>query len=259
VARELVLEHGVVAIDITLDGPPEYHDARRGTKTGSPTFRRIFANLVALADSDLTVTVKLRMNVDASNWRGVPELIRMLAAARLQKKIRVYFAPIHSWGNNAHRTALPAEDYAELEVQWYAQLLLAGFDVGVVPDRKRVVCLAVQREGVLLDAAGTLFHCTEAPYVPGYGEPNLMSIGTVASGESPERRRDLGGFNDDVLAGKYDCATCAMLPVCGGACPKLWREGITPCPSTLHNMPRRLLLTLAADRLGPTVLSPEPN
>ncbi|MEU4955616.1 radical SAM/SPASM domain-containing protein [Streptomyces lavendulae] len=248
VARELVLEHGVVGIDITLDGPAEYHDTRRGTKAGKPTFQRVFANLVALAKTDLKVTVKLRINVDGSNWQGVSQLIRLLAEAGLQEKLVCYFAPIHSWGNEAHEMALPAERYAALEVEWYAELLLAGFKVGPVPSRTRIVCLAVQPEGVLVDAAGTLFNCTEAPYVPSYGEPNSMAIGNVVSGEIPGRRRALETFNDDVMQGKYNCASCTMLPVCGGACPKLWREGIAPCPSTLHNMPQRLLLALAANR-----------
>ncbi|MFE6848829.1 radical SAM protein [Streptomyces sp. NPDC057686] len=256
VARELVLEHGVTGIDITLDGPPEYHDVRRGTKSGTPTFRRIFANLKELAAADLPVLVKLRINVDAHNWEGVPRLIRMLADAGLQRKVRCYFAPIHSWGNEAHKTALSAETYSSLEVEWYAELLLAGFDVGLVPDRKRIVCLAVQPDGVLVDAAGNLFHCTEAPYVPAYGEPNRMAIGTVEGGEDPGLRQELGNFNDDVLQERFDCASCPMLPVCGGACPKLWQEGVTPCPSALHNMPERLLLTLAAHRMAETLPSP---
>lgn len=248
IARELVQKHGVVSIDITLDGPPEYHDARRDTKAGTPTFRRIFSNLVSLAESNLPVKVNLRVNVDEGNWPGVSTLIRMLADAGLQKKINCYFAPIHSWGNDAHKKALSAEEYATLEVGWHAELLLAGFSSNLLPDRKRVVCLAVQRDGLLVDAKGTLFHCTEAPYVPGYGEPTQMAIGSVESGEEGERRQPLASFNDDVLKGKYDCSSCAMLPVCGGACPKLWKEGIAPCPSTLQNMPQRLLLTLAEKR-----------
>jgi len=59
VARELVTEHGVQTIDITLDGPPEHHDARRMQKNGRPTFSRIFTNVVALARSDLAVEIRL--------------------------------------------------------------------------------------------------------------------------------------------------------------------------------------------------------
>ncbi|MER6360642.1 radical SAM protein [Kitasatospora sp. NPDC001527] len=250
IARELVERHGVASIDITLDGTPEYHDARRGTKSGSPTFRRIFANLVALAESDLAVRINLRINVDESNWQGVSPLIDMLARTGLQRRVACYFAPIHSWGNDAHKKALSARQFADLEVQWHAELVLAGFPGRLVPGRRRIVCLAVQKDGVLVDANGTLFHCTEAPYVPGYGEPDAMAIGTVDAGEDPERRTTLSLFNDEVRAGAYNCSSCALLPVCGGACPKLWKEGIPPCPSTLLNMPERLLLVLASHRIN---------
>ncbi|MGW7444881.1 radical SAM protein [Kitasatospora sp. NPDC054795] len=255
IARELVDRHAVRSIDITLDGPPEYHDERRGTKAGTPTFRRIFANLVALAESDLDVGITLRINVDAKNYHGISRLIEMLAAAGLQKRVACYFAPIHSWGNDAHTEALPSERYAALEMEWYAELMLAGFATSLLPERKRIVCLAVQPEGVLVDAGGNLFHCTEAPYVPAYGEPNAMAIGNVETGEVPGRRIGLADFNSAVLKGAHDCSSCAMLPVCGGACPKLWGEGVAPCPSTLHNMPQRLLLTLAAKRAHGTSLA----
>jgi uncharacterized protein len=45
-----------------------------------------------------------------------------------------------------------------------------------------------------------------------------------------------------------------MLPVCGGSCPKLWREGYVPCPSFKYNWEDRL--DIAARRLG---YQPEPT
>jgi uncharacterized protein len=66
----------------------------------------------------------------------------------------------------------------------------------------------------------------------------------------PGERERLGNFNERVLKKEFDCATCPMLPVCGGACPKSWLEGMAPCPSTKHNIQQRLLLAYAVSRLS---------
>jgi uncharacterized protein len=63
--------------------------------------------------------------------------------------------------------------------------------------------------------------------------------------------RPPGGYDDwydRVEAGRAPCAKCPLLPVCGGACPKLWLEGHTPCPSLRFNWDERL--DLAAASLG---------
>jgi uncharacterized protein len=99
---------------------------------------------------------------------------------------------------------------------------------------------------VLVDAGGNLFNCTEAPYVAGETERGLQIGHVDDEAEDAEKRAVLGDFNASVADGRYPCATCRMLPVCGGACPKGWLEGWRPCPSALYNMPDRLLLAYAA-------------
>lgn len=245
VATELVNEHNVTMIDITLDGPAIYHDARRMQKNGRPTFARIFANVVSLAKSGLDVQIKLRMNVDGTNSDGVVPLLRSLAAEGIQDRIQFYLAPIHAWGNDANAASHAPEEFARREIEWFCEMLSLGFTPGVIPKLKRVVCMAVEPDSTLVDATGTLFSCTEVPYVPAYGQPNKYAIGDLAGGEVEGRRNLLASFDDRVQNGEYPCSTCRMLPVCGGACPKAWLEGHPPCPSTLHNIEARLLLAAA--------------
>jgi uncharacterized protein len=245
VATELVTQHGVNIIDITLDGPAEYHDARRFQKNGQPTFDRIFSNLVSVARADLDVQIKVRTNVDESNFAGVVPLLRLLAAEGIQNRVQYYVAPIHSWGNDANTTALPPKEFAAKEIEWFCEMFRLGFLPGLIPTIKPVVCMAVQAKGLLVDATGTLFNCTEVPYVPAYGTPNRFAIGTVTDGEVEGRRNLLSGFNDRIAREEYPCSSCRMLPVCGGACPKAWLEGYEPCPSALHNIEERLVLAAA--------------
>lgn len=251
VATELVNDHALRFVTISLDGTREFHDARRPTKGGAGTFDAIFSNVVALASrKDLDVDIKIRANVDRRNCEGVIPLIRLLAGAGIQQRIKFYVAPIHSWGNDAHLISLTPREFGEREIEWFGEMIRLGFRTGLLPTLQPVVCLAVEPHGTLIDATGTLFNCTEVSYVPAYGNPNRYAIGHVSRGESGTGRNIFGDFNTRVEKGEYPCSTCRMLPVCGGACPKAWLEGQEPCPSAKSNIEDRLLLSYALARIA---------
>jgi uncharacterized protein len=124
-----------------------------------------------------------------------------------------------------------------------------GFNVGLIPKRNKVVCMAVQPDSALVDAYGNLFNCTEVSYVPTYEietdsseKRNRYAIGDLRRGEDPKQREVLSSFYDKVETGEYPCHSCNMLPTCGGACPKQWLEGIKPCPPAKYNIKERLIL-----------------
>ena len=248
-ATELVKTHAVRSLTVSLDGLRDAHDARRPTKAGKPTFERILANLLRLCRrADLDLDIDVRANVDRRNADQVVPLLRLLAAARVQDRIRFYVAPVHSWGNEAHERSLPPEEFANAEIAWFAEMARLGFRVSVVPELTPVVCIAVKPDSAVVDATGALYNCTEVSYVPAYGTPNRFSVGHVETGTDRTARQILGDFHDRVAAGAYSCGTCRMLPVCGGACPKQWLEGRAPCPSAKLNIEDRLLLGYALSR-----------
>ncbi|MCA1493413.1 radical SAM protein [Ensifer sp. NBAIM29] len=249
-ARELATEHNVHSAEITLDGPAREHDARRFFKTGGPSFDRILANLIDVArQPDLPLALRIRCNVDARNAHSVEQLIDILADAGLAGRINVYFAPIHDWGNAASDLALAPETYARNELDWAVYAMSRGFSMGLLPTRKKIVCMAVQPDSEVIDAYGNIFNCTETPYVDAYGSPNRHRIGTLQHDDVNRSVNRFGVFNADVADGSYGCSKCPMLPVCGGACPKSWNEGQAACPSFKHNMPDRLLVAHALSKL----------
>jgi uncharacterized protein len=251
VVTELIHNYNIGHIEITLDGTAEYHNRRRHTKEGSPTFDTIFKNVIDLANrSDSNIRITIRCNVDRRNYEGVIPLLHLIAKAGIQKRVGFYVAAIHSWGNDAHLESLSKEEFADLEIKWYSTMIQLGFKINMIPPRKKIVCIALSNHGEVLDANGDLFNCTEVSYVPQYGLINKYGIGNLNNGEITGRRKTLGDFNDRIANSEYDCSECRMLPVCGGACPKLWQEGIIPCPSAKFNMERRLLLEYAKSKLS---------
>ncbi|CAG2153581.1 hypothetical protein LMG31506_04855 [Cupriavidus yeoncheonensis] len=250
IATELVCDLGVDEIEVTLDGPADSHDARRHTKGGKPTFARIFENVEWIVkSSQLPVNVTIRCNVDRRNADSVSRLIDQLADLESQDRMSLYFAPIHSWGNDADALCLSREEYAHLEMEWLSHAYFRRFSPPLMPGPKPIVCMAVNPHAELIDPFGNVFNCTEAPMVPAYGEINFYSRGTVRIPEESPHAVRLGAFLDDIAKGRFDCASCPMLPVCGGACPKQWNDGHIPCPSAKLNIKDRLILAWAFSRI----------
>lgn len=241
------------SIEVTLDGTAEYHDTHRYTKENGPSFDLIFNNLLNIfnkADfNDYDCGISIRCNVDADNVGGVTPLIQLLAAHGLQDKLK-YFYPIgiYSWGNDAHLNSLTKEKFAELEIDWYLQMVELGFKVNVLPGRSKQVCMAVSKNSDMYDAYGNIFNCTEVSYVPVY-DNSAYVLGNVKTTEfGHTKERVFANWNDELLEEKFDCHSCRMLPVCGGGCPKQWVEGNRACPTPKFNIKERLQLYYIASK-----------
>jgi uncharacterized protein len=250
VATELVRDFDVRLIEITIDGLAEFHDARRMQKSGMPTFDKIFENTIAIARrTDLEVYISVRCNVDAQNYESVTPLLAKFAAAGVQDRINFYVAPIHSWGNDAHTRSLSADEFAAWEIKWMSDKFQLGFSTKLIPGRQPITCMATRPHSELVDADGLIYNCTEVSYVPAYGTPNEYAIEHLNGQAMAGTRARLGDFTDRVRRGEFSCPSCRMLPVCGGACPKAWQEGLEPCPSAKRNIEQRLLLGYAMSRI----------
>jgi uncharacterized protein len=249
VSTELVESHCVRSIEVTIDGPAEFHDRSRPLKGGQATQRRVFDNFVALAArDDLDVRLSLRCNVGRANADGVDELLRSIAEAGVQARIHFYAAPIHAWGNDADQQGLTPDEFAAREVGWMALAAELGFPVAVLPERAEILCLATMPQGELVDANGGLFQCTEVSYLAAYGPDHEYARGRLESPAALDGTERAHAWSREVESGATPCAQCPMLPVCGGGCPKLWREGHEPCPSAKRNIRLRLLLAHALER-----------
>lgn len=238
--------------EITLDGDKFFHDKRRHTKTGQSTFDIIYKNILDICTyktDDLKIVI--RCNVDDRNKEGIIPLLERLKNDDLHQKLNIYFAPLHSWGNDAHKLASDKLNFATMEIEWMSVMISMGFSLSLLPKRKKNLCIAVNPNSELIDPKGNVFSCSEVSLVPTYEEngKNKFSLGNINEKIDDEKRKILSDFYDDGVFEKFSCSSCSIFPVCGGGCPKIWKEKIVACPPIKINLPQRLLMYYARKRL----------
>lgn len=245
--RVLAEECAVRWMEVTLDGPPALHDLRRLKRNGTGSFERIVGTLQSIPDG---LTVSIRVNVDHENAPHVAELIGILAERGLARPgIELHTAPVHSWGNDVSKVEVAAREYAALEAQWLRYADSLGFAFGTLPKAlKKTTCVATSVRTEVLDPQGRVYSCSEHPLVPGVRESGVVATLSGLAGAVPRPRGMFDDWYDEVETGTQQCGRCPLLPVCGGSCPKLWRDGHMPCPSLKFNLADRF--DIAAGRLG---------
>ena len=256
--RELATELSVEQVEVTLDGLAEHHDAHRYTKEGHGSFDLIMKNLLEITSmpdyKTLGCKLSLRSNIDQKNFEGFVPLLKTLREYGFQDKVtQIYPIRVYAWGNDAHTNSASKEAHAQEELQWFAEIFQHDFTINLVPKRRKLVCMTVKKDSDVYDAFGNSHNCTETPYVPAY-EGSDYSIGNVLSTEPLAPKNKITNWNDTVLEKKYWCATCKMLPICGGACPKSWEEGMPACPDTFTTDTRQALQAFHSDKPWLTAL-----
>ncbi|AGL17742.1 radical SAM protein [Actinoplanes sp. N902-109] len=244
-ARKLRVLHRdcrVGTVEITLDGPREVHDAARPLKRGGGSFERVVAVVAAALDDpelgDLRFVIRTNVTVDNAGL-AEPFAAELAAAGLAHDRVSCYPAPVHAWGNDVGAMAVPRREMAAAELRWFLAYARRGLRFALLPSAaRRVVCSATTRHSEVVGADGRVFSCTEQPLVPGLGDGELGTVAGVGAALRPAGAFD--DWYDAMAAGETGCRACSLLPVCGGACPKLWREGSPPCPSLRDNLPDRL-------------------
>jgi len=233
------------SIEVTIDGPPEVHDRRRLKRNGSGSFHQITSVLRDHLPPGLNLTI--RVNIDSENEDSVPDLLRELA--RIPLKASLSLMPVHFWGNDVSDVEIEIRRFAQREAEWLRLAESLGIPFGPLPNvLKRTTCVATTRFSEIVDPAERVYSCSEHPLVPSVRDSGIIATVDQLSGAGP---RPLGAFDDwydSVSEQEVPCGRCPILPICGGSCPKLWREDHIPCPSIKFNYQERL--EIAAGRLG---------
>ena len=254
VAAELK-QLGVVALQATLDGAQEKHDAvRRHKPEGGgkriDTYRQVLRNIASASES---LAVSVRVNVSRQNLRTLDRMLEDLAEAGLAPRLaRIYFAPLFNYKVNAAGSQYrPSEkvhfgmrEFAEAEVDLIAKASALGFRVADWANSQYGGCIAVSENGFVIDANGEVKKCDHE-----IGDSSTAILSLRQDDSATALKKSV--FDDYRPENNTGCPTCVLLPVCYSFCPhkhlEAGAERVEQCPSYKYNW-ERTLPTLLAQR-----------
>ncbi|OEU61487.1 MAG: hypothetical protein BA870_09305 [Desulfuromonadales bacterium C00003094] len=211
VAKKLTQEMSVRFWQVTLDGPPAVHNARRPLQGGGESFDTVLKNLEA--SCHLFERIAVRINIDRTNPEQVNELLGLLEQKELQDKVSVYFGQVQAIGAacpGISHQCLSTPEFSKVEMSLNRLLVDRGWPVSMRPSLKGGVCLADQVNSYLIDPSGNLAKCWNCAGV------ESQKVGTIFETKPNDnffRWLSFDPFEDP------ECRNCKMLPVCMGGCP----------------------------------------
>jgi uncharacterized protein len=213
---ERLKEYQINKVQITLDGPPEVHNARRPLKGGQKTFDRILANIEAVAD---ILDLVIRINTDTTNIDHILELYEILHERKLIGKGQPYLGHVEAHTEACADIApncFSTKDFSAVELQLFNALKSRGIPAPLsYPRMLSVFCGASMLQSYVIDPLGNLFKCwhhlgNENDYVGNIINPQH---------ELANNSRFLKWMAFDPFA-ITECRECEFLPICSGGCPE---------------------------------------
>ncbi|MFY9641771.1 MAG: radical SAM protein [Rhodomicrobium sp.] len=175
-----LVQHGIKAFQITLDGPREIHDARRVSPQRIGSFDVIWQRLVMMHASDLAdLDVTIRVHFDASSspaLAGHPSFIDTIieTLVRHDPRFKLHFHAIGNWGAGSAegiKFFAGRQDADAALQELLARVGKAGLGPSQVPqlgdgpetgESGYAVCYAARANAFVIRANGTVSKCTVA-------------------------------------------------------------------------------------------------
>ncbi len=224
---ELYNKANIKSAQITLDGPPRIHDARRFLRGKRKTFDAIYKNISEILASDLDFIIRIRVNVDKTNISYLEELLKILSKLpNREEKLEIYFSPVTGESDRLHKgnrgIFYSEEEFGKVYVNTIIPLLFKyKFDYERYPDISYVFCAGITPFHYLIDSDGSIKKCFDL-----VGREK-ESVGHVESYNDGDKRVLKWELFEPL--GK-ECLDCKYLPICGGGCPyKKMQRGENVC------------------------------
>lgn len=205
---------------ITVDGPPHIHNARRKLKTSeADTFDVILNNIEILKTNG--IGVQLRVNIDKTNFDYIDELLDILEEKNL-KEIMINLGHVNSLTDGScasfAQNCFKRIEYADANMEFKTKLYKRGFLNSLAayyPGTKSNFCGADSKASFVIDPEGNLYKCwTEIGNID-------KSVGNILDSENATIKQQNRAI-DYMLWSPFTverCIQCEVLPICMGGCP----------------------------------------
>ncbi|MBN1625701.1 MAG: radical SAM protein [Deltaproteobacteria bacterium] len=233
---ESLRKNSVNNVQITLDGPGHIHDQRRPGVNGEKTFDAIISNI---RDSAGIVPVNLRINVDQTNRKYIPELLELLSREGLAENVHPYLGRTYPYTEVCRDIAgqcLSAEDFSLLELETSMELINKGFFTFKIPRAVNIHCMAEKANAFVVTPSGGIVNCWNDASNPDAEIGHLLKPSTPQMEKNAQSWSQYNPFSSE-------CSGCLLLPVCMGGCPYMSRSTGKPyCHEWKYHMDESLAM-----------------
>lgn len=238
-AKKLYHECMVRKVQITIDGLPEKHNARRIFADGTGSFDIIINNI---EECRSFLPISIRVNVDQSNLTDVEPLTKfLLEEKRWTDNPHVYIAHVTNYDESCKGSpCLQMNAFADIFQKFQNTLYSCNRNLvsnSFFPGRKSSFCGGECLNNYVIDPEGYMYNCwvVIGEHTRASGHINAPFI------VNSEYFRWLSG---DLPA---QCEECEYLPMCMGGCPyfRMEHNGKPSCVSTRYSYKNTLRLAYA--------------
>jgi uncharacterized protein len=156
---------GIRHYQISLDGPREVHNKSRIRADGSSTYDRIWANLLAIRDSSVPISVMLRIHFTVGTLQLLDPLIEEIREEFIpDKRFSVFFKAIERLGGSNDASiktfseAEKEEAVKSLKIKLYGEIVAPSQNILLLDD----VCYASRPNSLVIRSNGDVGKCTVA-------------------------------------------------------------------------------------------------
>lgn len=236
----------IMTAQVTIDGMPEHHNARRIRKGGSPTFEQIINNLM---ESCGIVRISVRINVDSENIGSFTSLIDYLNKdCGLKDRVDIVFEFTRDMGDTPWEKAFTSvERFVEHKIDLHKKLNSSGVHLYAYPKAVRLYCIVLKYW--VIAPNGDLHKCLTTVNNP------TQAVGNVNTMEWNDKALNhwlsYSPFNSN------QCMSCNVLPLCMGGCVYNALNGKPTCSEwnfALHDFLKQWIKERTSEKIDDSYL-----